>query len=61
MKNITVFDTDEDYWAYIHTKCTISTVCVLLSKPQWTNHKEISTEAIKIADEVVKALKKKHK
>ena len=58
MKSIEDFDTPKAYWEYVHTYCTLNTVCVLLSQPKWTDYKAIAREADRVATEVVKVLSK---
>ena len=49
----------DDYWEYTHTTCTLHTISVLLQKEHWKDYSQVAKEAIKVADEVIKQLKKR--
>lgn len=61
MKSFEDFNEPQKYWNYVYTECVKNYVCVLLSKPQWRDYKEVVTEASKLADETVAMLKRKLK
>ena len=58
MKLLTEFKSEQEYWNNVHTTCVINVMCALLNKPM-ENYSDAVKEAVKIADEVVKQLKKK--
>jgi len=58
MKSERDFPSIEEYWEYIHTNCTLNLTCVLLSKQSWGDYSQVAKEAVKVADEVIKQLKK---
>ena len=49
----------EEYWEYVHTHCVIQCTCVLLNKQRWEDYSQVAKEAVKMADEVIKQLRKK--
>jgi len=57
MKSERDFQSAEEYWDYIHTTCTLNVTCIILSK-QWKSYSNVAIEAVKVADEVIKQLKK---